>query len=216
MILSEEMIQENFNTLLSILEPVVSIRPGADWDALKSKLMTSDFATAPASTKYHANYKGGLVDHSLNVYYNLCSLVKNKHLETEISSDSIAIVALLHDFSKINTYTLSAKNVKVYSETGSKSDEIGRFDWHSELAYTTKPEEERFIFGNHEETSEFMIRNYVPLSYEESAAILSHHGGMGHDSCQGNVASKVMAKYKLATLLHVADLLATYIDEKEN
>ena len=150
------------------------------------------------------------------MYYNLCSLVKNKHLETEISSDSIAIVALLHDFSKINTYTLSAKNVKVYSETGSKSDEIGRFDWHSELAYTTKPEEERFIFGNHEETSEFMIRNYVPLSYEESAAILSHHGGMGFDSCQGNVASKVMAKYKLATLLHVADLLATYIDEKEN
>lgn len=215
MILSEEMIQENFNTLLSILEPVVSIRPGADWNALKAKLMTSDFATAPASTKYHANYKGGLVDHSLNVYYNLCSLVKNKHLETEISSDSIAIVALLHDFSKINTYTLSAKNVKVYSETGSKSDEIGRFDWHSELAYTTKPEEERFIFGNHEETSEFMIRNYVPLSYEESAAILSHHMGQGFDSRQGNINMTVAERYPLAALLFMADFISCTIDENE-
>lgn len=215
MLLSEETIQENFNTFLSILEPVVNNRPGADWAALRAKLVTSDFSTAPASTKYHASYRGGLVDHSLNVYYNLCSLVKNKHLEEKISSDSIAIVALLHDFSKINTYVLGARNVKVYSDTGSKSDEIGRFDWHSELAYTTKPEDERFLFGNHEETSEFMIRTYIPLTYEESIAVLNHHGGMGYDSCQGNVASKAMARYNLTTLLHVADMLATYIDEQE-
>ena len=31
----------------------------------------SDFFTAPASTRYHAAYEGGLVEHSLNVYHVL-------------------------------------------------------------------------------------------------------------------------------------------------
>ena len=31
-------------------------------------LESTDFFTAPASTKYHGAYPGGLVDHSLNVY----------------------------------------------------------------------------------------------------------------------------------------------------
>ena len=31
----------------------------------------SDFFTAPASTRYHGSYKGGLVEHSLNVYHCL-------------------------------------------------------------------------------------------------------------------------------------------------
>ena len=31
-------------------------------------LEKSDFFVAPASTKYHGNYAGGLCEHSLNVY----------------------------------------------------------------------------------------------------------------------------------------------------
>ena len=31
-------------------------------------LEKSDFYTAPASTRFHGNYDGGLLDHSLNVY----------------------------------------------------------------------------------------------------------------------------------------------------
>ena len=34
-------------------------------------LETTDFFTAPASTKHHGAYPGGLVDHCLNVYYAL-------------------------------------------------------------------------------------------------------------------------------------------------
>jgi len=212
--LSPEVIEENKNTFLSILEPIVLGRPGANWEGLKTKLLESDFFSAPASTKYHAVYEGGLCDHSLNVYYNLCSLVKNKHLENEITPDSIAIVALLHDFSKINFYTKTARNKKVYYPAGTKHDELGKFDWVSELSYTTLPDEERFIYGNHEETAEFMVRSFIPLTYIESAAILCHHGGMGYDSTQGGMASKVMAKYPLATLLHIADVISVYIDEK--
>ncbi len=41
-------------------------RDGAD--VLLDWLKKSDFFTAPASTKYHGAYEGGLLEHSLNVY----------------------------------------------------------------------------------------------------------------------------------------------------
>ena len=37
-------------------------------DGLLDWLEKSDFYDAPASTKYHGNYAGGLLAHSLNVY----------------------------------------------------------------------------------------------------------------------------------------------------
>lgn len=214
--LSKEIIDENKQTFLSILEPAVASRENANWDKLKAKLENSDFFIAPASTRYHASYEGGLVDHSLNVYYNLCSLVKSKHLEDRISSESIAIVALLHDISKMNFYTKSARNKKVYYDAGSKHDELGNFDWVSELSYTALPDEERFLYGNHEETAEFIISQYIPLHYEESVAILNHHMGQGYDSNQGGIAMKCACRYPLVSLLHIADFISTTIDEALN
>lgn len=41
-------------------------REGAD--VLLEWLKKSDFFTAPASTKFHRAHKGGLLEHSLNVY----------------------------------------------------------------------------------------------------------------------------------------------------
>lgn len=41
-------------------------RPGAD--KLLEWLKSTDFFTAPASTRFHGVYPGGLVKHSLNVY----------------------------------------------------------------------------------------------------------------------------------------------------
>ena len=44
-------------------------RPGAD--KLLEWLKSTDFFTAPASTRFHGAYPGGLVKHSMNVYYAL-------------------------------------------------------------------------------------------------------------------------------------------------
>ena len=57
-------------------------------------LESTDFFTAPASTKYHGAFPGGLVGHSLNVYYELIS---RKNAGT---AESRAICALLHDICK--------------------------------------------------------------------------------------------------------------------
>lgn len=202
-----EKLKEEFCTLLLKVN-----REGAKIDDLIAKLDSSDFFIAPASTKFHNSFEGGLVDHSLNVYYNLKSLVDNKHLNNVISDESIIICGLLHDMSKMNFYEKTAKNKKVYSPTGSKFDELGKFDWVSEMGYAVKPEEQRFVYGNHEENSEFMVRHYIPLTLDESMAILHHHFGMGHDSTQMNL-SGIYSSKPLVTLLHVADMIATFVDE---
>ena len=142
----------------------------------------TDFFQAPASTKYHAAYKGGLCEHSLNVWKNLVDLVNMLGLSDKIEADSLAIVALCHDLAKINFYTIGVKNQKVYSESGSKTDSIGKFDWVSVPTYTVKDASDRFIYANHEITSEMIARSYIPLTYEESIAILHHHAGMSFDS----------------------------------
>ena len=198
---------------ISILKGITRTR--AQIDALVEKLESTDFFQAPASTKYHGAFEGGLCVHCLNVYYNLMHLYKYKYGEELMwaNKDSIAIVALLHDMSKMNYYEPYFKNVKVYSPTGDKYDNGGKYYWDTQKEYKTKDASDRFVFANHEMTSEYMVRQYIPLKVEESVAILHHMGSTGWDSAQNNI-TEVYNKYPLASLLHCADLMASYIDER--
>ena len=91
-------------------------RDGADklLDYLLSS--KSDFFTAPASTKFHGNYEGGLCEHSLNVYECLCDFVKHSRFCQKhgfsFDEESLAIAALLHDVCKTNFYKTEMRNVK--------------------------------------------------------------------------------------------------------
>ena len=91
-------------------------REGSDklLDYLLSK--SSDFFTAPASTKFHGSYEGGLVEHSLNVYESLLDYLTRDRVKIiynlSYDDESIAIVALLHDLCKINCYKTGTRNVK--------------------------------------------------------------------------------------------------------
>jgi len=210
--LTDEQIQQNKEDFLNILQQVLDVREGARGELLLKKLEESDFFTAPASAKYHGSYKGGLCDHSLSVYYNLCSLIKQKHLEDVISNDSAIIVALFHDFSKRNLYETYVQNKKVYSEIGTKKDEMGKFDWVAMPGYKVKDAEDRFIFGNHEQTAEYMISQFIPLTCEESVAIINHHAGMSWDSTKSDI-SVIYDRYPLACLLHIADMMSTFVDK---
>lgn len=208
MILNEERINSNKQEFIGLLKSIK--REGALIDKLINKLESSDFFEAPASAKNHLACKGGLVEHCLNVYYNLKHLVLYKKLE--IPEESIIITALLHDFSKMNVYELAVTNKKVYSEQGTKSDNLGKFDWIAETSYKRKEEAKTFIFGNHEQTSEYMVRQFIPLTIIESIAILHHMGGQGFDCAKDNL-SLIYTKYPLACLLHLADMMATFVDE---
>lgn len=71
-------------------------------DKLIDWLEETDFFSAPASTRFHLARMGGLLTHSLNVFYWF--LEKNERLKLGFPLDSLILVSLLHDLCKIDTY----------------------------------------------------------------------------------------------------------------
>lgn len=207
--ISEEMIVNNKQKFIELVKTIN--RPGAMIEDLISKLEMSDFFTAPASTKYSGAYKGGLCAHCLRTYENMKNLVLIKN--PPIPIESIIIVSLFHDFYKMNFYETYYQNKKVYSTVGSKRDEGGNYDWKTVSAYKVKETEDRFLYGNNEMTSEFMIRCYIPLTLEESVAILHHMGGKGFDSVDDSIP-EIFERYPLALYLHMAEMMSSYIDHE--
>lgn len=209
--LSKEQIQSNKEEFIALIN---SINREFDKEKLINWLENkSDFFTAPASTKYHCSYEGGLCEHALNVYYTLKNLnysympeltVTSEEAEQgihkyEYDEDTIKIVSLLHDISKANYYERYARNVK---------DKSG--NWQQVLEYKTR--DDRFIYGSDEQNTEFMVSAFIPLTLAEKVALLHKSGGKAFDSTQENIPT-IFNKYQLAALLHCADMLSCYILE---
>ena len=72
----------------------------------------TDFFTAPASTRFHNNFDGGLLLHSLNVYNNFKKLLEIRP-DVQVDEENIIIAALCHDLCKANYYTKEERNRKV-------------------------------------------------------------------------------------------------------
>ena len=174
-------------------------------EALLSYLMSDacDFFTAPASTRFHGAYPGGLVEHSLNVYDCLCDYLARKRVKdvygVEYSAESIAIAALLHDLCKTNFYVESTRNVK---ENGV---------WKSVPCYTIN---DRLPYG-HGEKSVYIASGYMRLTRDEAFAIRYHMGFSGSEDT--NSISSAFEMFPLSFALHVADSEAAYfVEGKEN
>ena len=172
-------------------------REGAD--RLLEWLQTTDFFTAPASTRYHCACPSGLVQHSLNVY----EVMMEKHFDPETdSAESFALCALLHDVCKAQFYKISTRNVK--------NEKTGQ--WEKVPYYTI---EDAFPYG-HGEKSVFLIERFVRLKPAEATAIRWHMGGFDDAARGGNFSISVAYdKFPIAVKLHLADLEATYLREKE-
>lgn len=179
-------------------------REGADklLDFLENK---SDFFTAPASTRFHGAYEGGLLRHSLNVYECLVSYLARERVKEQyklnVSDETAAVVALLHDVCKVNFYTVSMRN--------QKNDATGQ--WEKVPYYTIN---DQLPYG-HGEKSVYMVSAYIKLSREEAMAIRWHMGFSGIED--KNTIGAALEKYPLAFALSVADMEASYfLEGKDN
>lgn len=167
-------------------------------------LENSDFFEAPASSRYHLNYKGGLVEHSLNVYKCLLEEINFLGLTKKYSSETLALVSLFHDICKINKYEESTRNVK-NKETG---------QWEQVPFYATR--EDTFEMG-HGALSVYYIQKYMHLTDEEATAIYWHMGAFDLSSYSSAAGlSKCYSVNPLSFALHRADMLATYKIENEH
>lgn len=170
-------------------------------------LETTDFYSAPASTKYHCMYDGGLCDHSINVFNRMKNEAEAEGWfngktsdETQKTMEQIAIVALFHDVCKANFYKASERNVK---------NEYGI--WVKEPYYSI---DNKGILVGHGYKSARIVSRYIDISDEEYMAILHHMGYSAEDNI-GHI-SEIFTKSELTLLLHIADTKATFIDENYN
>jgi hypothetical protein len=231
--LTEEKVKQNKDRFIELIKSI-SIE-GANIDGLISFLEKSDFFTAPASTQYHYSFKGGLCEHSLNVYSNLIKIVDTFAMEpktitsttedgieteenliiSKYSSDTLKIVGLLHDLSKVNFYEKYVQNKKVYSPDGSKYDEMGKYDWVSSEAYKVIDSKDRMIAGSKGMNSFLLVSRFIPLEHEEVVALVNQYAGSDKAENTEDLPS-ILNKYNLAVYLHMADTVSTYCTEKYN
>ena len=159
-----------------------------------------DFFTAPASTRFHGAYEGGLCEHSLNVYDCLCDYMHRDRVKElyglACSEETLAIVSLLHDVCKINCYKPSFRNVK---------DEHGV--WQKVPSYEF---EDALPYGQGEK-SVYILSGFLRLTREEAFAIRFHMGFSGTEEVR--LVSDAFEKFPLAFALHTADMEASVFME---
>lgn len=160
-----------------------------------------DFFTAPASTRFHSSYEGGLLQHSLNVYDCLKDYLARERVrqvyKLSFSEESIAIAALLHDLCKVDTYVRDFRNVK---------NEQGK--WEQVPVYRS---EDKLPYG-HGEKSVYMISGFMRLTRDEAMAIRWHMGFSGTED--NNLTGRALEAYPLAFALATADMEASYFLEE--
>ncbi len=176
-------------------------RPGADklLDYLENRC---DFFTAPASTRYHGAYAGGLCDHSLNVYHCLKDYLSRERVEDlyglSYSDESVAIVSLLHDVCKIGCYKQELRNVK---GPDGKWSQVPMYRFDDPMPY------------GHGEKSVYTVNGFIRLSREEAFAIRYHMGFSGDEN--KNQVGQALRMFPLAFALSVADMEASFLLESD-
>jgi len=122
----------------------------------------TDFFTAPASTRFHGNYDGGLLEHSLHVVEfaltNFNYLLKYKP-DLEKLKESVIIAALFHDVCKVNQYYWGEEK---FTKVNGK--------W---ARYKTYGFEDALPMG-HGEKSVYYISKFMELTKSEILAIRWH------------------------------------------
>ena len=179
-------------------------------DQVLAKLEELGFFVAPASSKFHLSCKGGLLEHSMNVYNAAMMIreqaVKNKpELEELLPLDSVAICTLLHDVCKTDIYKesiLSRKNSDGY--------------WEKYLGYQV--DYNAGLPLGHGEKSVIMLLSWgLELKPEEMLAIRWHM--MAWDLPMQSPEHKeslnaAKAKTPLVSLVQLADGFATGLLER--
>ena len=166
-------------------------------------LLTTDFFDSPASTRFHNNFAGGLVDHSIKVYQRFVKMLESEYgkdpKKWPVTMESVAVIALLHDVCKIGCYKVEERNVKVGNE------------WVKKPYYAY---EDPLPYG-HGEKSVYVISGFMKLTRDEAMVINWHMGAYdARHSPNSFTLSNVYEKFPLAVIFHTADLLTSYLDEK--
>lgn len=139
------------------------------------------FFTAPASTKYHGAYPGGLYDHSKQVFLQLKGLTEQNDLEWE-RPESPFIIGMFHDLCKCDQYKMLD----------------GQYVYNDGL-----------LLKGHGDKSVMILSQFMRLTEEEVLCIRYHMGAYEKDDWQG--FDLAIRKFPTTLWTHVADMLASKV-----
>lgn len=183
------------DALIAYYQKELSEKCGAfrrEYEAFWKWLQSTDFFDAPASTRFHGTNAGDLARHSINVEKRLDVLCCQTGSES-YQVDSTVITAFSHDLCKIGCY---------------HGDAASGYTFHDD-----------FPAGHGEKSVMLALENGLKLTRAEMLAIRWHMGGFRDkpkDVKNAWIQDRAACDMSLATNLHIADMLATYIDEDED
>lgn len=200
--LDEQTIQNNKSQFITLFSNVS--RPGIL--ELLSFLDKSDFYEAPATAIGYGNYKGGLCEYALHTYDNLVQLCKIK--TKTYPQDTLKIIGLLSNLSKVDYYEEQVQNRKTYSSTGSRKDAGGTYDWEVVKGYRVKEYGRRPLnYGNLQVNAYIVLNNFIPLTAEETLTILN----INCSTENNRELFTALEECPLLVLAHCASILAAHL-----
>ena len=156
-------------------------------ELLIKRLEAINFFVAPASTKYHGAYIGGLFDHSLEVANALVHLTIKLNLNW-IRPESPLIIGLCHDLCKCDQYIVNLG-----------TDNSIKIEYNDKLALT-----------GHGDKSVIVTQKIVPLTDEEIMCIRWHMGAFD-DKDNWKHYNTAIKEFPNVLFTHTADMVASQI-----
>lgn len=155
-------------------------------DELADKLEEMGYFEAPASTKYHGSYKGGLFMHSWVLTDVLYELTEKNNLEWTYESSPF-VIGMLHDLCKYDQYIWS--------------DEKCCFYWNKEQEIT-----------GHGDKSLILIADKlgINLSEEEKMCIRWHMGAFDEKE-NWRLYTNAVNNFENVLWVHHADMMASNV-----
>lgn len=155
-------------------------------------LVEKGFFTAPASTKYHGSYEGGLFDHSYAVAIALIQLTERCDLKW-MRESSPALVGMFHDLCKIDSYRqtlasfMDAANTKPVYEYNNNT-----------------------LLKGHGDKSILLLAPHLVLTEEEVLCIRYHMGAFVPQEEWRDYTNAIHA-FQNVLWTHQADMIASHI-----
>lgn len=164
-------------------------------DDMMEYLMAYGFFTAPASTKYHGNYEGGLLNHSRMVTEYLLALTQANHLIWR-KARSPFIVGMFHDLCKIDQYRHPASDLVV---DGMLLPDPSKWEYNPDT-----------LLKGHGDKSVMLLSQFYTLTDEEIMCIRYHMGAFT-DKSEWNDYTRAVRNYSNVLWTHQADMLASHV-----
>lgn len=164
-------------------------------DDMMEYLTAYGFFTAPASTKYHGNYEGGLLEHSYMVTTFLLTLTQDNHLIWR-KARSPFIVGMFHDLCKIDQYRHPASDLVV---DGMLLPDPSKWEYNPDT-----------LLKGHGDKSVMLLSQFYTLTDEEIMCIRYHMGAFT-DKSEWNDYTRAVRQYPNVLWTHQADMLASHV-----